>query len=69
MLDSTCVELQPGDRFLLCSDGLHGYLKYDEQVTSILDRDIEEGVEEALRFANDSGGSDNITALIVELTE
>jgi protein phosphatase len=68
-VDATIVELQPGDRLLLCSDGLHGYLKHDEQVASILDLEIEDGVMEAIRFANDSGGSDNITALIVELVE
>jgi serine/threonine protein phosphatase PrpC len=56
-----------GDQFLLCSDGLHGYLEPDE----LPDR-VREGGDAAVRalvdLANDRGGKDNITAVLVEVT-
>lgn len=58
-------DVLPGDRFLLCSDGLHGYLEEAE-----LRRLFEEIPEESLtphliQLANDRGGKDNITAVVV----
>ncbi|NVB40833.1 serine/threonine-protein phosphatase [Pseudenhygromyxa sp. WMMC2535] len=67
-VDTLPVPLFPRDRILLCSDGLHGYLN-DEALQRIMSRDVQEGVLEAIRFANDQGGSDNITALLIELLE
>jgi protein phosphatase len=60
------VALGAGDRFLLCSDGLHGYLEPGE-----IERVMENGaIEEApLRFvqlANDRGGKDNISVVVVD---
>jgi serine/threonine protein phosphatase PrpC len=64
-VDTLVVDLYPGDAFLLCSDGLHGYLDDGE-----LGARLGEGVSEALAaglvtVANERGGRDNITALVV----
>jgi serine/threonine protein phosphatase PrpC len=62
------VSLQPGDRVLLCSDGLWGSIE-DEDITRQLaslpiTESVPELVEEALRIAGEK--SDNVTVLTVE---
>jgi protein phosphatase len=61
------TDLALGDQFLLCSDGLHGYLEPDE-----LPQHVGAGGEDAVRalidLANSRGGKDNITAVLVEVT-
>ena len=53
--------LCPGDRVLLCSDGLTDMLE-DEQIRQIIDRngDVRSAAGELVKAANDSGGRDNI---------
>jgi len=59
--------VQVGDRLLLCSDGLHGYLDdADSLMTDLFDQDIRNAAPAAIRHANACGGEDNITALFVE---
>ncbi|NLE49553.1 MAG: Stp1/IreP family PP2C-type Ser/Thr phosphatase [Sandaracinaceae bacterium] len=68
MIDLTRVDVEPGDIFLLCSDGLSGMLS-DEQIGEIvLDHadDLEEGVKALIRRANEEGGDDNITAVLIK---
>ncbi|MBK9374692.1 MAG: Stp1/IreP family PP2C-type Ser/Thr phosphatase [Holophagales bacterium] len=57
-----------GDRFLLCSDGLTGMVS-DEEITNALasSRSLEEIVHGLIDLANDRGGVDNITAIVVEV--
>ena len=64
------VDLQPGDRLLLCSDGLSGMLT-DEQIFNI-SRDQTsptKACEMLIRAANAAGGEDNITAIMIEMDE
>jgi serine/threonine protein phosphatase PrpC len=66
-VDTMPIPLFAGDRIVLCSDGFHGYVSTNEDMSYLLDMDVEEAVVEAIRFANDAGGKDNITVLMVEL--
>jgi serine/threonine protein phosphatase PrpC len=66
-VDTLPIPLFPGDRIVLCSDGFHGYISSVEQMSYLLDMEVEEAVVEAIRYANDAGGKDNITVLMVEL--
>jgi protein phosphatase len=59
-------ELQVGDIFLLCSDGLHGYVELDE-VAEVAAAGGDLAVHQFLDLANSRGGRDNITAVIVEV--
>jgi serine/threonine protein phosphatase PrpC len=68
-VDTVPVPIFGKDRFLLCSDGLHGYLEAEADVLRIMSREVQEGVIEAIRYANSRGGSDNITAMIVEMLD
>lgn len=65
-VDTQIVSVDVGDRFLLCSDGLHGYLSREE-IPGKLDYGPTQACEEFIALANDRGGKDNITALVVEI--
>jgi protein phosphatase len=60
------LEAAPGDILLLCSDGLTGELS-DEQIESMLAADLplEEHCARLVDAANQAGGHDNITCLLV----
>ena len=60
-------DLQPYDRILLCSDGLTNMIE-DEQIRRIMcsQRDLAEGVQRLIATANQNGGKDNISVIIVE---
>jgi protein phosphatase len=64
------VELRPGDRILLCSDGLTTMVRPDE-IARILAResDPERAAQALVDAANAAGGEDNVTALVVDSVE
>jgi protein phosphatase len=69
--DSYGDTVQPGDTFLLCSDGLSGMLG-DDAIQAILtmpSEDPQEVADALVDAANDAGGLDNITAVVVSVTE
>ena len=57
-----------GDRFVLCSDGLSNELT-DDQIAAVLRRlaDPQEAANELVRLANENGGRDNITVVVVDI--
>ncbi len=58
-----------GDRYLLCSDGLYNMVG-DADLKRILEElDIEEAKDECIRLANERGGTDNISVILVEFGE
>ena len=61
------VQLQEGDIVLLCSDGLSNMLE-DEEIRMIVNaqRDIMEKAEALVRAANQNGGRDNISLILIE---
>ncbi len=65
-VDTRFFEARSGDAFLLCSDGLHGYLK-DEEIAPIVELGAAPAVKRFIQIANQRGGKDNITAVVVEL--
>jgi serine/threonine protein phosphatase PrpC/CRP-like cAMP-binding protein len=64
--DTLDFEVLPGDQFLMCSDGLHGYLK-DKDIRDILSSDAAESPKKFIALANNGGGHDNITAVVVRV--
>ncbi|MGH7270460.1 MAG: PP2C family protein-serine/threonine phosphatase [Polyangiaceae bacterium] len=65
-VDTRRVQLVSSVRFLLCSDGLHGYLK-DEDIPGIAEMGGQAAVRRFIEVANERGGKDNITAVLVEI--
>jgi protein phosphatase len=75
MQDSVAVDLvndepQLGDVYLLCSDGLSGMLT-DEQILGVVgsSADTNEMCRRLIEKANENGGEDNITALVIRFEE
>ncbi|TMD26941.1 MAG: Stp1/IreP family PP2C-type Ser/Thr phosphatase [Chloroflexi bacterium] len=61
------VDIRPGDRVLLCSDGLTGAVPTDEIAATL--RDVADPAAAAARLvdlANAAGGADNVTAIVVD---
>jgi len=69
-VDARHLRVEPGDRFLLSSDGLHGVLA-DATLHDVLEGfdDPVTCVDALIERANDAGGPDNITALLVQVSD
>ena len=65
--DASEVESKPGDVFLLCSDGLTGMVPESEilKIVTANDSDLEKACRELIDAANERGGLDNVTAVLV----
>ena len=65
--DAAEVESRPGDVYLLCSDGLTGMVPEEEILRVVTDSsgDIEKACQELIDIANEHGGVDNVTAILV----
>ncbi len=61
-------EIQPGDRYLLCSDGLNDELT-DEQICALLRSadDSEIVTQRLIDAALESGGRDNVSVIVVDM--
>ena len=68
--DLLTVTLERGDRLLLCSDGLTGMVG-DKDIAKVLSKyqDPEKACKVLIQMANEAGGKDNITALIINVDE
>ena len=70
------MEMHKDDLFLICSDGLSGFID-DEKMLSIIQEeviakksngyDLKVAVEKLIEAANEGGGDDNITCVLVEV--
>ncbi len=72
MQDHVVVDLQhddprAGDVYVLCSDGLSGMVSDDdiEQIVTIAP-DVREACRKLIQRANEHGGEDNITAVLIQ---
>lgn len=61
------VELKKEERVLMCSDGLTDMIE-DEEILKILkeQKDTTKGIERLIETANENGGNDNITVVVIE---
>jgi protein phosphatase len=66
-VDTMQCSLLAGDRFLLCSDGLHSYLREDEVDGLLRGGDQAQVGQRLIDLANNRGGQDNITVLLVDV--
>ena len=67
-VDTLITDLLPGDLYLLCSDGLHGYLSEDELPVLLGQEPREKLADLLVELANARGGKDNITAIAISVS-
>jgi hypothetical protein len=66
-VDLTYVDLERGDRLLLCSDGLSGMVRTDElKEVLVAQKDPLDACKELTDRANRAGGHDNITVIVAD---
>ena len=69
-VDVVEILVKPADRVLLCSDGIHGVLT-DKEIAGLLSdrgRPLEDICRAGIEQANNRGGPDNCTVVVIEVT-
>jgi serine/threonine protein phosphatase PrpC len=67
-VDTFSEQLEPGDILLLCSDGLVNHVRDEEIARSVLEQsDPNRACEQLVALANERGGRDNISVVIVRV--
>lgn len=67
-VDTLILDLFPNDSLLLCSDGLHGKVTNEEISNTVQGLKIA-AVDPLIQMANDRGGEDNISVVIINIQE
>ena len=65
-IDIFRTDVSKGDKILLCSDGLYGFVS-DEQISALLTKELDGAVHALVALANENGGRDNITVAAAEI--
>ncbi|MEO2074999.1 MAG: Stp1/IreP family PP2C-type Ser/Thr phosphatase [Bacillus sp. (in: firmicutes)] len=69
-MDIKTIMFEEGDMILLCSDGLSNKVNEKEMLDILLNEDhLEQKAESLISLANNYGGEDNITLVIVEFSD
>jgi len=67
-VDTIDIATEPGDRFVLCSDGLHGYLM-DGEIDGLVNGPRDSVTNRLIELANERGGRDNITVVVCDVED
>jgi PPM family protein phosphatase len=69
-IDTTVLETQAGDRWLLCSDGLSSYVTDERIQTALAAHPVaKDAAERLIRESLDQGAPDNVTVVVVDIDE
>jgi len=66
-IDTQVLRAEPGDLYLLCSDGLSNLIEDREMVELLVEKSFQETARELVDIANSRGGDDNITLVIARV--
>jgi serine/threonine protein phosphatase PrpC len=59
--------LAPGERWLICTDGVHGSVEHEALRGAIAETSAESAAQQAVQRALDAGTSDNATAVVLQI--
>ncbi|WP_158867357.1 PP2C family protein-serine/threonine phosphatase [Leifsonia sp. AG29] len=69
-IDTWSLDTRPGDRWLICSDGLSGVVKHDDLRAALSSKDGPRQVaDKLLKLSLDAGAPDNVTVVIVDIAD
>ena len=60
------VDLKPGDKVMMCSDGLSNMIEDQRLYDIISSNNVEDSVRILIDEAKENGGYDNITVIVIE---
>jgi serine/threonine protein phosphatase PrpC len=66
-VDTFDFDILPGDRFLICSDGMYAYIEEADLPKQLAAPDVKEVPKGLVELANAGGGHDNITAVVIRV--
>ncbi|HEY0118426.1 MAG TPA: protein phosphatase 2C domain-containing protein, partial [Cellulomonas sp.] len=68
--DLSVREARPGDRWLLCSDGLSGFVSRDTIAETLRDvTDVDACADRLVQLALRAGGGDNVTVIVADVVD
>jgi PPM family protein phosphatase len=67
--DLSLRDVQVGDRYLLCSDGLSGVVPFEAIAEALSESDPDAAVDALVRMALEGGGPDNVTCIVADVVE
>jgi serine/threonine protein phosphatase PrpC len=68
-VDTLFVDLGPRDRLLLCTDGVHGQLEGEQEISELVRTGTPDASARAMIQRAGEGGRDNATAIVVEIAD
>jgi protein phosphatase len=68
LVDLMGLELEAGDALVACSDGLSNLVEDQEILTAVEQSPLDDAPRRLVALANDRGGDDNITVIVVRLS-
>jgi len=66
-IDTQVLKAEPGDMYLLCSDGLTNLVPEEEIRDMLISKSFQEALRDLVALANERGGDDNITAVLARV--
>jgi protein phosphatase len=66
-VDEIDLELEPGDRILLCSDGLNSMVPHEAIAKALTEGSADEAAWTLVELANKAGGHDNISVILIDV--
>ncbi len=67
--DLSVFDVRPGDRILLCSDGLSGFVELDRIAEALSAGEAQEVSRELTQLALDSHSTDNVTVVVADVVD
>jgi serine/threonine protein phosphatase PrpC len=68
-VDTFDFDILPGDQFLLCTDGVYVYFEQEDLPGLLSEGDVKEAPKKLVEMANEGGGHDNITTVVIRVGE
>jgi protein phosphatase len=67
LVDAMGLRGEPGDTFVMCSDGLSNLVEDQEIARVVREEPLDHAPDKLIDMANERGGDDNITVLVIRL--